>query len=305
MKLDAIDLNLLLAFDVLATERSVTRAAARLRVSQPAMSGALARLRELFGDRLFTRVGGQMQPTPRARQLAVPISEAIGRLREALEPAAQFRPADSSQEFVLAATDYVEAMMLGPLTKAVRKAAPDVSLLTVRPEFAFTPPGEMLRAGEADLAIGLFSEAIHPRSELLSAPLFHERMVAIVRSRRPGVGRKLTLRQFLALPQIRISYPGNSRSGMVDSILKSRGLERNVAVTVSHLVPVPAIVETSDLLGVVPERLARAWARSKALRILELPIPLPDISVAMVWHERRRNDPALAWLRGVIAAAIE
>jgi DNA-binding transcriptional LysR family regulator len=304
MKLDSIDLNLLLAFDVLATERNVTRAAARLNVSQPAMSGSLSRLRALFGDRLFVRAAGEMQPTPRARQLVAPISEAIARLREALEPGARFEARHSTHEFTIGATDYVEALLIGPLMRAVHAEAPGVALRTIRPEYVFAPPTESLLSGEMDVALGLFRDAIQPRSELLAQPLYQERMVAIVRARRPGIGRKLTLRQFVQLPQIRILYPGDARSGMIDSLLKSRGHERNVALTVTNFVPVPAIVEKSDLLGIAPERLAREWARSGALRILELPIAMAAMPLTMVWHERRRHDAGLAWLRGVMAGAL-
>lgn len=304
MKLESLDLNLLLAFDVLAEERSVTRAAARLSVSQPAMSGSLARLRALFGDPLFVRANGQMQPTPRCRELVIPIGQAIAQLREAMDPAAQFRPERASAEFAILAPDYVEALLLGPLVASIRREAPGVSLRVLRPETAFGLPLERLRETQAPLALGLFSGSIDPRSELLVTQVYEERLVAIVRARRAGVSRKLTLRQFTELPQIRVSYARESRSGLVDSMLRSRGLERNVALTVSHLLSVPSIVEQSDLVGVVPERLARDWGRRHAIRVLDLPIAMPRLSLGIVWHEHRRHDSALAWLRGVIVRTL-
>jgi len=140
--------------------------------------------------------------------------------------------------------------------------------------------------------------------DLRSTTLFRDRMVGVVRARHPGVGPRLTLKQFLALPQIRILYAGDEHAGLIDSVLGSRGLARRVALTVSNLVPVPAIVARSDLLGFAPERLAREWARSRPLRILDLPIPLPAVSLTMVWDERRGGLAANEWLRGAVVRAI-
>jgi DNA-binding transcriptional LysR family regulator len=304
MKLRSFDLNLLLAFDALAEEQNVTRAAARLGVSQPAMSGALARLRLLFGDPLFVRARGRMRPSPRARQLAAPIGAAIARLREAIEPGPGFSAGSARQEFRIAASDYVEALVLGPLVTAILRDAPHASVRSVRPARVFEPPEEALRAGEVDLALGLFGSPARPAAGLRSTPLFRDRLVGVLRARHPGVGGRLTLKRFLALPQIRILYPGDEHAGLVDSVLGSRGLARRVALTVSNLVPVPAIVARSDLLGVAPERLAREWARSRALRILDLPIPLPAMSLTMVWDERRGGHAANEWLRGAVVRAI-
>jgi DNA-binding transcriptional LysR family regulator len=268
------------------------------------MSGALARLRLAFGDRLFVRARGQMRPTPRARALAAPIGAALARLREAIEPGPGFRPETARHEFRIAATDYVEALFLGPLLEALRREAPGVSLRSLRPTRVFLPPEEALRSGEVDLALGLFGSPVSPTPDLRSTPLLPDRMVAVVRTGHPGVGNRLTLKKFITLPQIRILYPGDEHIGLVDSVLGSRGLERRVALTVSNLVPVPAIVARTDLVGLAPERLAREWARRRAIRILELPIPLPPMVLAIVWEERRGSQPALEWLRGAIVRAI-
>jgi DNA-binding transcriptional LysR family regulator len=300
MKLGSMDLNLLLAFDTLVAEGSVTEAAAKLNLSQPAMSGALARLRLRFGDPLFVRTGGRMRPTPRALQLAVPIGEAIATLRQAIEPGSSFLPEESTRSFQIEATDYVEALLLGPLMSAVRRAAPGVSIRTIRAAQAFAPSEDALRAGEVDLALGLFPVTMRARPDLLSQMLFIDRLVAVVRARHPAVGRRLTLRTFLSLPHIRIVYPKDARMGFVDTLLASLGHEREVALTVANLAPVPAIVARSDLLGVVPERLAREGARAGALRIFDVPVPIPDLPLTSVWHSSRQRDPAHAWLREVI-----
>jgi DNA-binding transcriptional LysR family regulator len=152
-----------------------------------------------------------------------------------------------------------------------------------------------------DLALGLFAPAVRPRGDLLAQALARDRLVAVLRARHPAARRRLDLRTFLKLPQIRIIYPGEVRTGFIDILLASRGLERRVALTVAHLMSVPGIVADSDLLGLAPERLARAWARGHALRILDPPIAIPELPFTMVWHTSRQSDPGQRWLRELIA----
>jgi len=300
MKLSTLDLNLLVAFDTLASEGSVTRAAVKLHVSQPALSGALGRLRTHFRDPLFVRQGGRMRPTARAQQLARPIAEAIATLREAIEPEARFRAGTSTRAFAIAANDYVEAVHLGRLMGAIQRAAPGVVVRTLRPPQLFRPPEDLLRDGAVDLALGLFAPEIRPRPELLAQPLALDRIVAVLRSRHPQVRRRLDVRTFLAIPHISVIYPGEARAGFFDSVLASRGLERRVALTVAHWTSVPAVVADSDLLGLVPERLARTWERGYGLRVHELPVQVPELPFTLVWHASRQGDPAQRWLRELI-----
>jgi len=298
--LESMDLNLLLAFDALVTEGNVTKAAAKLNLSQPAMSGALARLRQQLGDPLFVRREGQMRPTPRARQLALPIAAAIATLREAFEPDLRFRPETSTRTFLIAGTDYIEAMLMGPLVTALRQEGPRVSVRTLRAPQAFLPPDEALRKGEIDLALGLFPTAVRPRSGLLSKVLFRDPLVGIVRARHPEVGRALTLKRLLELPQVRIVYPGDMRTGLLDSALAAIGQERDVVLTVASLVAVPAIVARSNALGFAPERLVREWVEHGVIRVVKVPIRMPELPLTMVWHEDRHADPAQKWLRDVV-----
>ena len=300
MKLESIDLNLLLVFEALATERSVTQAAAKIGLSQPALSNALARLRVLFHDPLFERSSGRMEPTPRARQLLGPLSEAVAQLREALETQAAFRPRDSEREFVIATNDCVEALLLTPLVQRLQREAPSIALRTVRTDYLFHPPADRLQTGELDLALGFFAGPPQTQSGLLSRQLMAGRLVCILRDAHPRAGRKLSLRAFAETPHVRVMYPLNERIGSIDPILRSRGLTRRIAVTVPHYLTIPAIVAKTDLLGVVPEWLARREERRLRLKIFEPPLPLPDVGVVMTWHER--PDPAHSWLRDCIAA---
>jgi DNA-binding transcriptional LysR family regulator len=302
MKLESIDLNLLLVFDALAAERSVTKAAVKIGLSQPALSNALARLRSLFGDHLFERAGGQMQATPRAQQLLPSISEAIANLREALEPPGAFRPEASEREFLVATNDYAEALLLPPLVQRVQRDAPLIAIRTVRTDFLFLPPTERLQSGELDLALGFFGETPGSRPGLLTQRLVSGNLVCILREAHPRAHTKFGLRSFVEIPHVRVMYPENERLGSIDTILRSRGLARRVAVTLPHYLSIPAIVAKSNLLGIVPEWLARREARKLRLRIFDSPIALPDIAIIMTWHERFQCDPAHSWLRERLAA---
>lgn len=301
MKLESVDLNLLLVFDALATERSVTMAAAKIGLSQPALSNALARLRALFKDQLFERVGGQMQPTARARQLLAPLGEAIAKLREAIEAQAAFRPEASAREFLVATNDYVEGLLLPPLVQQLQREATSIAIRTMRTDYLFLAPFDRLQSGELDLAIGFFGKTPRASPDLLTEQLLGERLVCLLREKHPHARRRLTLRTFAEIAHIRPLYPDRERLGSIDTILRSRGLSRRVAVTVPHYLTIPAIVANSDLLGIVPERLARREARLRRLKIFEPPLPLPDISIVMAWHERRQFDPAHRWFRERLA----
>jgi len=303
MKLESLDLNLLLVFDALATERSVTQAAAKIGLSQPALSNALARLRALFRDPLFERSAGQMQPTPRARQLLVPFSEAISKMREALEPQAAFRPDASDREFLIATNDYVDSLLVPRVVQRLQRDAPSIALRTVRTDYLFLPPVERLQSGEIDLALGFFGETPRPNPGLLNRRLLTGRLVCILSTTHPRAGRQLSLRTFVETPHVRVMYPGTERQGSIDTILHSRGLSRRIAVTVPHYLTIPAIVAKSNLLGVVPEAMARRAARSLRLKIFDPPIALPDITIMMIWNERAQFDHAHRWFRECVATA--
>jgi DNA-binding transcriptional LysR family regulator len=297
MKLEALDLNLLLVFEALVAEQNVTRAAARIGLTQPAMSSALARLRQFLGDPLFERTGGRMQPTRRARQLIGPIGEALMRIRSALE-AEPFRPEESPREFRIVATDYVELMVVPQLLAELARVAPHVVVRILAAPALFDPPQALLQSGTADLAIGFYAQTA---SQLVSLKLFDERFVCVVRKDQPLPRNRLDLRTFLTIPQIRMIYgAATDGPGMTDTVLQARGLERRIGAIVAHLTAVPRLVAATGFLGVVPERFARAEAPRHRLRILDSPVPLPPISCALLWHERAQFDPGLLWLRDLI-----
>lgn len=297
MKLESLDLNLLLVFEALAAEQNVTRAAERVGLSQPAMSSALSRLRRLLDDPLFERSGGRMQPTRRARQLIGPIGEALARIREALETQT-FRPEESAREFRIVATDYIELMVIPQIVAEVARVAPHVTLRVLAAGALFDPPLSLLQSGRADLAIGFYGQVT---PQLMAVKLFNERWVALVRKTQKLPRGKLDLRMFLTIPQVRMLYaPTVEGGGMIDMTLSARGMERRIGTIVAHLSSVPRVVAATGFLGVVPERLARAEAARHRLRILEPPIALPASPCVLIRHERAQLDPALLWLSDLI-----
>jgi DNA-binding transcriptional LysR family regulator len=287
---EGTNLNLLVAFDALVAERSVTRAAARIGVTQSAVSNALAQLRVLFDDPLFLRARRGVTPTPRAIELAGPIRQGLALFASALAPAA-FAPSRSTRTFVLAASDFVELVLLPPLLRRLAREAPGVRV-EVRPWGLHEVPDALAR-GEVDLMAGFYGE-VPPQHE--QRFLFEEPYVCIVRKDLPHVGRRLTLARYLELSHVLVSERADS-PGSVDRALAARGLARRVGARVSHFLLVPAHVSQTDLIAAVGRRVAEAFARSYAIKVLKPPIPLPPGRVGQVWHRRADADAGHRWLR--------
>lgn len=294
MNFKKIDLNLLVAFDMLLAEQSVSRAARRLGLSQPAMSSALGRLRRLIGDPILVRTTTRMVPTQRAMELVGPVRQILSQIEAALSTPAPFDPASTRRRFRIATNDYVEAVLLPKLVREIAHAAPGVDLEILPLGAAY--PEEGLRTGKLDLAIG-FTHNVPV--ELHSQILFKDRFICAVRSDHPSVGRRLTIRQYAALPHMLVSQAGGV-TGIVDSALSMHGLERRVAVTVPHFVIAPHVIAQSDYIVTLAERVARTFAGILPLRLLKPPVVLPAIRVAMAWHERNEHDAAQRWLRDTL-----
>src|ERR1051326_5333442 len=194
MNISAVNLNLLLAFEALLEERNVSRAASRIGLSQPAMSNALARLRQVFGDPLFTRTARGISATARALELAAPVRSGLAQLRNALEVRPHFDPGVSTRSFRVVMTDYAELVFAPPLMRRLEKSAPSVQVVIRRVERIFVPPESELRKGQFDLAVGFFPEAsgLDPRTRLQD--LFSEDNVCIMRRGHPLLTRRPTLR---------------------------------------------------------------------------------------------------------------
>lgn len=293
MKTDirTLDLNLLKTLDALLDERSVTRAAQRLSLTQPAVSGMLVRLREYFDDPLFTRAPHGMVPTLRAQQLAVSVKQILSDIDALLKPA-QFDPQTAALTFTVAATDYALKAVIVPFIAALRMRAPGirVRVVPVEPERLTT----QFEQGKIDLAL------LTPDStpgDLHSRALYDETYVCILRADHPEANNALTLDSFCKLEHALVSYEGESFWGVTDDALADIGRKRQIGLSVSSFLVLPDVLAISDMIAVVPARLAHTDAR---IQVLPPPLPIKGFTKSMAWHERTHRDPAQQWLRNVV-----
>lgn len=290
-----IDLNLLVALDALLAERNVTHAARRLNLSQPALSAQLARLRDLFGDPLLLPAQRGMLPTQRARELQDPLRRALDEVRSVLVAGSRFDPAQATFTARIAASDYTQQAILLPLRHALAHDAPGMSFA-----FRAIAAGDLvaqMERGDVDVAL-MVPETAPER--LRARVLFAERYVAIVRRDHPAVGPELDLDTFCALDHVVVSPQGGGFVGPADAALAAHGRTRRVAMSVPGFLIVPEIVAGSEMIALVPERLARQGGAR--FRILEPPVPVPGFDIAMVWHDRTTDHPAQRWLRARLRA---
>ena len=294
MNISGVNLNLLVAFDALFEELSVTAAARRAGVTQPAMSNTLAQLRSLFDDALFLRHRTGLTPTARAKELAEPIRKGLRLLQSALA-GQSFEPASSERRFVVALSDYVELVLLPSLLRRLAKLSPGVRLQLVPWGLHEAPPG--LVRGEMDLMLGFYDKL--PAHHYEQA-LFDDEYVCVVRRRHPTVKSKLTLSQYLELSHVLVSSRADS-PGSVDRALLALGKKRVVGARVSHFLTVPVLVAQTDYVAALDRRVAEVFAGPLGLKLFPPPLKLPKGTIGQVWHEQAHTDPAQRWLRGVIA----
>jgi len=291
MNVRDVDLNLLRAFDAVLRERSVTSAATRLALTQPAVSNALARLRRLFGDPLFVRTPRGMDPTPFAQQLAAPLHQALGLIESALAHRTGFDPATSARNFRFYMSDIGEIFFLPPLVERLRRDAPGVRLEAVAVPLEEIPVA--LAAGELDLAVGFLPGLPEP---LRSRRLFRDPYVCLMRADHPAIGARLTRRQFARASHALVSSLGSGHR-VIEEALERHGLARRIALRVPHFSVVPMVLARSDLLLTIPLRIAREFEKTGVLKALRLPVPIPPADVGIHWHERFERDPGIRWLR--------
>jgi DNA-binding transcriptional LysR family regulator len=294
MDVRSVDLNLLIALDALLSERNVTRAAVRLNLSQSAMSAALARLRTLFDDPLLLRTAGGMLPTAKGLELAAPVKQVLDDISQLIRRPGGFDPATAEVTYTIAASDYVEYTVLPRLVDRLEAQAPRVRL-AVRP-MDFGTVARQLEAGEVDL--GILGAGFAP-STARSRPLYSERFVAVVRKGHPRLPGPLTLDEFCALDHLLVSPSGGSFTAQTDEALAAIGRQRRVRLSVPHFLLVPEILARSNMIAVLPERLAQGYR--DRFDVLEVPLAMAPFTIAAIWHERTHRDPALAWLRATLA----
>jgi DNA-binding transcriptional LysR family regulator len=297
MNWGAFDLNLLIVFDAIMQERSVTRAGGRIGLSQPAVSHALGRLRYMLKDELFVRTPDGMVPTPRAEQLADPLRRALNDMQLALEPET-FVPAEASRQFVIAVNNYAAVVLASPLLMAVTAAAPGIRL-DLRPSGLRDMPA-LLDRSELDLAVGTFNDV---GERFAHAPLLDDSFVVAMRHDHPAAQRALTPQALAGLSYLEISSSGED-CGFVDDWLGARGLTRSI----THCAPrlsAAAVLSSTDLAAVLSRRLAEHWVQLYGLAISKLPFASPAIRTGLLWHRRFDNQPAHLWLRKLIQQTAE
>ena len=296
MRLRTLDLNLLVALDALLSERHVTRAAHRVGLSQPAMSNALGRLRQVFKDELLVRTAAGMIATPRALELLDPLRQALRQVERVLESDQGFDPRNSARTFNLRMSDILAHLIL-PGLLARRPAASRIAFNIVH-----TPPADTLNALERDEIDLAVSMGLEVPSSIRAAKLLDDRMVCLMRRDHPLARGRLTLARFLAQGHVKVSIsPTDMR--FVDDVLAERGQRRRIALNVPHWLVVPHVLEGSDLLAVLPRRLPDA-VEGDRLTAHELPFRSQPFAWTMYWHRRHdRSRPSL-WLREQVAAAV-
>lgn len=295
MKYDikALDLNLLKALDALIDEGSVTRAAQRLSLTQPAVSGMLTRLREYFDDPLFVRAQRGMVPTLRALELAGPVKHILEEIARVLTPP-QFVPAQAQLTFTIAATDYALKAVIVPLMRTLKQQAPGirVAVLPVDNERL----GIQFERGNIDLA--LVTPETTP-GDLHGRALYQESYVCVMRKDHPAAGTlPLSLDQFCAQEHILVSSQASFR-GATDDALAEIGRTRRVGMSVNSFLVLPEVLRMTDMIAVIPRRLA---LEQTDLLMTETPLPVPGFTKSMAWHERTHRDPAHQWIRATLVS---
>jgi DNA-binding transcriptional LysR family regulator len=294
-----LDLELLIALDALLEERSVTRAAERLALTQSTVSGMLARLREAFGDPLFVRTGRGLQPTPRAEALAGPLKRLLADAEALLSPG-RFAPATARGTVTLSTTDYMLNAVVVPFLAVLRREAPGLRV-AVRPMAIADLPRRLAR-GELDLAVTV-PEFAAP--DLTSRLLYRERYVCAAGEGHPSAREGMAPAEFCRLGHVLVSPTGGSFRGPMDEALAALGLRREVMVSVPSFLAVPALLRASDLVAVLPERLLHGAAVAAGLRVFAPPVAVPGFDVIAVWHARVHRDPMHRWLRDRLARVAE
>lgn len=291
--LRTFDLNLLVTLDVLLRELNVTRAAEKMFITQSAMSHSLHRLRQQLDDPLLVKTPSGMKPTERALALIGPVRALLTEMEQLIQPPTEFTPSVSERRFVLAATDYMELLLLPDLSALIEQMAPGVNIHVKRTETSF--PLAQLENGSLDVVLG-FESVLNPPSDLNSLRLFDDRMACVVRQNHPSIQQAPTLDEYLSMSHMLISRTG-SNVGLVDQKLSEMGLERRIKLIVPHFLSAPMIVAETDMILSLPYRIAEQFKKIAALNIFPIPINLPSYDLVMIWHLLREKDPAHRWLR--------
>ncbi|GEO99846.1 LysR family transcriptional regulator [Methylobacterium haplocladii] len=294
INLARLDLNLLVAFDALLAERSVTRAAAKIGIGQSAMSHALGRLRTTFADEILTRAPDGMRPTPRALALMEPVRAALSQIQAIVEPPKAFDPATAQVTFSLGIPDSTEVLLMPRLVAHLQRVAPGVRLLlhtTDRIRIL-----DDLDSGRIDLGIGVFEQGqTHHKRRLLNK----ETYLCVFNAELVGVTPPISLDDYVRLPHVLTSLVETAH-GVVDDALAKIGRSRVIAMTSPRFTVMPFVVQQAPVIATMHATLARFFSDSMGLTVSPPPIALPDVAISMLWHASNDAVPGQRWLRETI-----
>lgn len=297
MRFKKLDLNLLVALDVLLVERSITRASKRLNLSQSATSGVLARLREYFEDELLTQVGRNMVLTPLAESLENPVRSVLLQIQSTIETKPAFIPEESTRHFRVIASDYPTSVLLADVTRQLSLLAPKITVEIITP---YETPLEQLDRGEVDLLIlpEKFIMAEHP-----SEVLFEDTFSGVVWASNTLVKESLSLEQYMSLGHVVTLWGSQRLPGQLELFLKSADITRHTEVSVGNFNALPQLLIGTNRMATMHTRLARILANYFPLRVLALPMDMPGIVMKMQWNKFFDSDPAHIWFRNLVGGA--
>jgi DNA-binding transcriptional LysR family regulator len=293
-----VDLNLLVIFEAIYATSNISRAAERLGMSQPAVSNALARLRDLIADPLFVRAAQGVEPTIKAREMIRPVREALGVIGKQLGSGSNLDLTTYKRLFRVIIVDVLEPIIMPPIMRTIMSEAPGIGIECIQPDAKFY---EGIRAGTIDLAC--FSFPIDT-TDMVVKPICPMDLVVVSRRDHPAIEKPLDLETFQKLTQIAV---GRELRGLtnIDKNLMAQGLPRNVGYMASKIWSMPAMVERTDLIGMLPRRFVQEISGNFALDVHEMPTEMPEQFMYMMWHANSEHDPGHIWLRESMMRAMQ
>ncbi|MCC2607399.1 LysR family transcriptional regulator [Planctobacterium marinum] len=293
------ELNLLMVFDAIMTEGSITRAAERLSMTQPAVSNAVSRMRVVWKDELLIKEGRSINPTLYARNLWSQIREPLQVLGNAVAPE-NFNPATSNRTFRLAVADAMVDIVWKPLRKIIETEAPGINIHAI--PYTIVNGEQVLVDAEVDLVIGTITSGDPSiiRTEYLYTPKY----VCIMRPGHPLAKANLTVEEFAAAEHLLVSLSGDV-TGYTDQVLAQHGLKRRIAMTVNHFSAVADLIAESDLISVVPPTALEKAIFSGKLAVTKTPVEIQGAQLCNHWHKRQEKDGGLCWLRHHVSHMIK
>jgi len=295
MRFNHLDLNLLVALDVLLEEQNITRAAERLHMTQSATSGVLARLRSYFEDDLLIQIGRKMQPTAYALELAIPVREVLLDIKSSITTKPTFDPAVSKKHFRMITSDYLISILLVKVIQHIHQLAPNITFEMLSPG---DNSGDLLIRGEVDMMIVPERYIVegHP-----SQMLFEEELVCVVWEKNPHTETSLTLEQYMNMGHISVGFGRNRQLSIEDWLMNQYGFERRLEVISNDFNTLPQLIVGTQRIATMHRRLAELYSEHLPLRLLPSPVKLPIMREYMLWHRSMDSDPIHRWLREQIS----